>query len=526
MDTRIIQLLARKLSGEATAEELAELDELLTRNPEGVYYAELIGQLWDEGKMRAPMDTDILYMKHIARHRPDFRGLGKLSVKPVIETEERLIETGELRDEPFQRPPLEGHGRRYWVGWAGVAAAVIITLGYFLYHGSAIKVPVAVAEKDRDYWLQQLDRLARPVLYHLAQDDLKKSMPVVLSLRTDDAVSRTRASYLEAFGRVLAGVAPWLEGEGGSAKEVALRNQYRAWALDAIRHATDTAAADHMAWDSPEQALVDAAFFAYALVRCPWLWEHLDTVGRRHVVEALVSTRKIRPGFNNWILFSGIIEAFFCQYGLPWDEMRVDYAIRQMEQWYVGDGLYSDGPKFHDDYYNSYVIHPFLTTITDIVYKKNGGYAAMLERFRQRDERYALIQERLINTDGSYPVLGRSVVYRGAVFQHLADMAWKKRLPVQLKPAQVRCALTAVLRRTMEAPSTYTKEGWLNIGVYGSQPGQADIYNTTGSLYLCSAILLPLGLPDTDEFWSGAAEPWTAQKIWSGQDVSGDHSID
>jgi hypothetical protein len=105
-------------------------------------------------------------------------------------------------------------------------------------------------------------------------------------------------------------------------------------------------------------------------------------------------------------------------------------------------------------------------------------------------------------------------------------MAWQKKLPAQLKPAQVRCALTAVLRRTMEAPDTYTKDGWLNIGVCGSQPEQADFYNTTGSLYLCSVILLPLGLPDTDAFWSSPPEQWTAQKIWSGQDVSGDHSID
>jgi len=409
---------------------------------------------------------------------------------------------------------------RYFIIWRRwLVAGIFLLLGDFAACGQKLQA-------DREYWLQQLDKMARPVLYHLAQDDLKKTMPVVLSKRTDDAVSRMRSSYLEAFGRTLSGIAPWLEGEGGSAKEVALRNQFRAWALDAIRHATDTAAADHMAWDAPGQALVDAAFFSYALIRCPWLWEHLDTMGRRHVVEALVSTRKIRPGFNNWLLFSGMIEAFFCQFGLPWDEMRVDYAIRQIDQWYIGDGLYSDGPKFHDDYYNSYVIHPFLTTIAEIVHKKNGAYGVLLERFRQRDERYALIQERLINTDGSYPVLGRSVVYRGAVFQHLADMAWKKRLPAQLKPAQVRCALTAVLRKTMESSTTYTKDGWLNIGVYGSQPEQADVYNTTGSLYLCSAILLPLGLPDTDEFWMGAAEPWTAQKIWSGQDVSGDHSID
>jgi len=140
MDTRIIQLLARKLSGEATAEELAELEDLLTRNPEGVYYAELISQLWDEEKMHAPTDTDIFYLKHIARHRPDFRGLGKLPARPVIETEE----PGETL---LEHPSVEGHGRGYLLGWTGVAAAVIIALGYFLLHDAAAKIPVAVAEK-------------------------------------------------------------------------------------------------------------------------------------------------------------------------------------------------------------------------------------------------------------------------------------------------------------------------------------------------------------------------------------------
>ena len=76
-DTRIIQLIARKLSGESTAEERTELDQLLTRDPEAVYYVELITQLWDEEKIREigsreVTDTDIAYLKHLARHRPTF----------------------------------------------------------------------------------------------------------------------------------------------------------------------------------------------------------------------------------------------------------------------------------------------------------------------------------------------------------------------------------------------------------------------------------------------------------------------
>jgi len=381
-------------------------------------------------------------------------------------------------------------------------------------------------DRDRDFWLSQLDRLARPILSNLANDRLRPALPSTLSKRTDNAESRALAAPLEAFGRILSGIAPWLNGEGGSPKEIALREQYRQWALPAISHAVDPAAKDYMAWERPGQGLVDASFFAFGLLRCPWLWNHLDTTSRRQVVDALRLTRGIKPGYTNWLLFSGMIEVFFCHYGYQWDPMRVDYCLRQLEKWYVGDGVYSDGPPFHWDYYNSFVIHPYLAEILEVVSEKSKDYDWLVPRLKARSERYAIIQERLINTDGSYPATGRSIVYRGAAFHHLADMAWRKRLPSQLSPAQVRCALTAVLKKTMESPSTFTKEGWLNIGVYGAQPDLADVYNTTGSLYICSELLLPLGLPATDAFWSAPPELWTSQKIWRGLDTPGDHSID
>src|ERR1700712_3634673 len=99
-------------------------------------------------------------------------------------------------------------------------------------------------------------------------------------------------------------------------------------------------------------------------------------------------------------------------------------------------------------------------------------------------------------------------------------------LPASLKPAQVRSALTAVIKKTMENPTTFTNDGWLTIGLYGAQPDIADVYNTTGSLYLCAVILLPLGLPETDVFWSAPAEKWTAQKVWNGADAPNDHAVD
>jgi hypothetical protein len=378
----------------------------------------------------------------------------------------------------------------------------------------------------RQVWLTYMDKVARPVMSTIAQDKLKADMPVLLSPIIDNKDSRSKVAYLEAFGRTLSGIAPWLQLEGGNAAEVNLRDQYRTWALQGVANAVNPAAKDYLQWNSG-QPLVDASFVALALIRAPWLWEHLEAKVKQQVVDAFKITRGTTPVYSNWLLFTGMIEAFFCKYDLDYDAVRMDYGIREFtKHWYVGDGLYSDGMSFHLDYYNSIVIQPYLSTMLDVLNEKRKSYATETANVKIIGQRYAQILERSINTDGSYPAFGRSIVYRGGVFHHLANVAYKKQLPASITPAQVRDGLTAVIKKTLGAPDTFTKEGWLNIGLYGKQPGLADAYITTGSLYICSSIFLPLGLPETDDFWGSAPAPWTAVKIWSGQDVPADHALE
>jgi hypothetical protein len=379
---------------------------------------------------------------------------------------------------------------------------------------------------DREFWIAQMDKMVRPVLSSLAHDSLRIAMPQVVSNRTDNKENRVKVMYVEVLGRVLSGIAPWLQLEGGNPQEVALRQQYRKWAIEGLTNALDSNARDFMRFDITGQQLVDASYIAYAFIRAPWLWDNLGAKEKQRLVRSIQTTRQFRPVFSNWLLFSAMNEAFLCRFTGDWDVMRVDYALRQMEQWYVGDGLYSDGVYYANDYYNSYVIQPYLAGIVGVVGNKtNNVYADMIAKIKKRNERYAILQERLINTDGTYPATGRSIVYRGAAFHHLADMAWRKALPASLTPAQVRCALTAVIRKTLESSSTY-KNGWLTIGLYGEQPDLADFYNNQGSMYICTNIFLPLGLGDTDPFWADPAAKWSAQKIWSGENFPNDHSAD
>ena len=114
----------------------------------------------------------------------------------------------------------------------------------------------------------------------------------------------------------------------------------------------------------------------------------------------------------------------------------MDRAIDAFEKWYVGDGAYGDGERFHFDYYNSFVIHPM--------------YVDVLEAFSGCGARYAA-----------------------------------------LLPAQVRCALSAVLART-SAGGMFDEKGFLRTGVSGSQPSLGEGYICTGSLYLCQTVFLYL----------------------------------
>lgn len=393
-------------------------------------------------------------------------------------------------------------------------------------HTQATKTQPAVITgmDDRMFWLHQLDRMARPVLRSLAHDSLRINMPLRVSVRSDNPEQRRKVAYLEVLGRVLSGIAPWLQGEGGSSAEVSLRNQYREWVLQGLNNAMDSTKKDFMRFDIAGQQLVDASFLAFGLIRAPWIMEQLDPVTKERLINSIRITRQVRPPFNNWLLFAAMNEVFLARFGYAWDVVRVDYAMRQLEQWYAGDGMYMDGTSFAFDYYNSFVIHPYLATVSVILKTKTTSYNALIEKIMKRNDRYAVIQERLINTDGSYPAIGRSIIYRGAAFHHLADMAWRNKLPAQLTPAAVRCALTAVIRKTLESPSTYDTQGWLTLGLYGEQPAIADSYNNAGSPYLCTAVFLPLGLPDSDPFWSAPAAKFSAQRIWSGEDFPNDHS--
>ncbi|MFA9557672.1 DUF2264 domain-containing protein [Evansella sp. AB-rgal1] len=376
---------------------------------------------------------------------------------------------------------------------------------------------------DRKIWLDTMLEIANPVLLHLKNRTLKQEMPVEMK----EGTNREKFSHLEAFSRLLVGMAPWLERECEDEQEENIRLKYAELTRASIDAGTDPKSPDYMNFSDDFQPIVDTAFLAHAILRAPnELWEKLDDRVKQNVIQAIKATRARKPVFSNWLLFSAIIEAFMYKVGeKSWDPMRIDYAIKQVDQWYLGDGVYSDGPEYHHDYYNSFVIHPMLIDLIETVGDEYRDWAVLKDVIIKRSQRFAVIQERTISPEGTYPPVGRSLAYRVGVFHSLAQHALRKDLPKELQPAQVRSALTEVIKRSLLASGTFTEYGWLTIGFCGHQPGIGEGYISTGSLYLCTAGFLPLGLPSSDPFWSDPPMEWTSKRAWSGKEFPIDHAF-
>ncbi|WP_302132708.1 DUF2264 domain-containing protein, partial [uncultured Muribaculum sp.] len=339
------------------------------------------------------------------------------------------------------------------------------------------------SNEDRAYWVDLLYKMAAPVLSNMAEGNLQKNMIVEVSPNWDGR--NKGVTYMETFGRLMAGIAPWLSLPDDETDEGMKRKQLRDWALKSYRNAVDPESPDYLLWRGHGQALVDAAYIAESFLRgYDALWVPLDDTTKSRYIEEFSQLRRVDPPYTNWLLFSSTIEGLLAKAGAQYDEYRVNSAIRKVEEWYTGDGWYADGPEFAFDYYSSYVFHPmYLETLQALKDSKaytRIHYSNYYNRALRRAQKYSIVLERLISPEGTFPVFGRSIPYRMATMQPLALMAWYEKLPAGLTNGQVRSALTAVMHRMFDDKENFNEGGFLTIGFAGRQPNIADWYTNNG----------------------------------------------
>lgn len=392
-------------------------------------------------------------------------------------------------------------------------------LKLFLFVLLTIICNLPIKAGDREVWVDYLTKISYPILKNAAEDSLSTEMPVY--------TSKTKPyQYLEALGRTICGIAPWLELGPDTTTEGIERQKFIRYATKAISNAVNPESADYMNFSEGSQPLVDAAYLSMGLLRAPQqLWGELDSITQKRLISELKKTRKIQPGQTNWLLFASMVEAFLLEFEGECNKSRlVDGVEKFIFLFNKGDGLYGDGANFAMDYYNSFVIHPMLLSAIKVG-KKHGlhnfGYYEQIEISRL--QRYAVLQERMISPDGTYPVWGRTLICRTGVFHAFCETILSNILSPSISYGQARAALTAVLIRQLGNEKTFDKKGFMTVGFVGKQDSIAEEYVSSGSAYHCATFFLPLGLKANHPFWTDTSEKWTSAKAFNGEEISKDH---
>ncbi|MFJ5289749.1 DUF2264 domain-containing protein [Streptomyces sp. NPDC088348] len=160
------------------------------------------------------------------------------------------------------------------------------------------------------------------------------------------------------------------------------------------------------------QAVVESASVALGLrLTRPWLWDTLDDRTQQQAVDWLLPALGPSPVNNNWWLFGLTVAGFLQDAGIETDRSRqtIDRALERIEEWWLGEGWYSDGPNRSFDHYNAWAMHFY-----PVLHAHLGGEAELLAQYGPRLHAHLDAYTRMFGADGAPMPYGRSLSYRFA----------------------------------------------------------------------------------------------------------------
>ncbi|WP_411108072.1 DUF2264 domain-containing protein [Streptomyces sp. c-19] len=255
------------------------------------------------------------------------------------------------------------------------------------------------------------------------------------------------------------------------------------------------------------QAVVEAASVALGLrLTRPWLWDRLDDRTREQVADWLRPALGPSPVDNNWWLFGLTVAGFLQDAGVDTDRAAatIDRSLARIEDWYLGDGWYSDGDNRAFDHYNAWALHFY-----PVLHAHLAGDRALLDRYGPRLRAHLDDYVHLFDADGAPLPYGRSLIYRFAA----AAAPWLGTLTghTPLTPGATRRLASGTLRYFLDRGATDTS-GLLTLGWHGPYPPLVQDYSGPGSPYWASKGFLGLLLPAGHPTWTDPEEPLPAER--------------
>ncbi|MEU9781908.1 DUF2264 domain-containing protein [Streptomyces phaeochromogenes] len=283
---------------------------------------------------------------------------------------------------------------------------------------------------------------------------------------------------------------------------------HASWYADGLAAGTDPSSPEH--WPNMRecgQAKVECASVAIALHETRrWIWDRLDEGVRQRIVAWMTDLLDSEVSDNNWVWFRAITSAFLRSVGAPWSASDIDHAIARTEDWYAGEGWYSDGngtggPLRHFDHYSGWAMQYYPLWYCRI----SGADAdpALLPRYRARLRGYLDDAQHLVAADGAPLYQGRSLTYRYATLCPLWVGAVFDATP--LPAGRTRRLASGVLRHFTEA-GCFDERGLQPLGWHGEFTAIRQPYSGPGSPYWSSKGFAGLVLPAEHPVWAEKEE--------------------
>ncbi|MFJ9726461.1 DUF2264 domain-containing protein [Streptomyces sp. NPDC101209] len=276
------------------------------------------------------------------------------------------------------------------------------------------------------------------------------------------------------------------------------------------RYAEGLAAGTAGVWPRIEdrgQPLVEAASVALALrLTRPLLWDRLDDGVRQRAAAWLSDALTAEAWPCNWELFPVTVGGFLHEIGHETDASRkaIDRGLARIEDWYLGDGWYTDGDGRKFDYYNGWAMHLY-----PVLHAWLADDPRLLELYGGRLSRHLEDYARLFGGDGAPLHQGRSLTYRFATTAPLWLGALCGRTP--LSPGETRRLASGALKYFLDRGAV-DERGLLTLGWHGPDPAVLQGYSGPASPYWASKGFVGLLLPPDHPVWTAPEEPGPAER--------------
>ena len=241
-----------------------------------------------------------------------------------------------------------------------------------------------------------------------------------------------------------------------------------------------------------DQLAVEMPPIALALALAPeQFWTPFSEAERGQIVAWMDQINHKAMSDNNWRAFPILVKA-----GMPYNADVMEAGLERLEDFYLGNGWYSDGAGKRMDYYIPFAIHFYSLIYAKLMGDEDPERAA---KFKDRATIFAKDYLHWFTAEGAALPFGRSLIYRFAQGAFWGALAFAD---VEALPwGEVKGMYLRHLRHWFGKP-IFTPDGLLSVGYDYPNLLMSEFYNGPGSPYWAMKAFLPLAVAEDHPFWT------------------------